>query len=284
MFPIIFSFGPFTLYTFNIFLIVGAVGAAFLFWQRTHAEHFEDDEVFDVMIISTVMALIIARIAYIVLHLTTIFMEWKEWLVVLTKPGFDELTALVVGLWYIWFLSRRKKWDAYELADFATVSISFLLIFVWIGRFFAGTFLGDVTKLPIGVTFPNVFDMRHPSQLYFAFLFLFVYVLLLWIEKKYRFFQWYRAGRHTANSGFVLSIFLSLYGLFHLLMATIDLQQVVVFGIRLDLFFYIVMMFYGLGLLFARSGSNTFSKKKWGKTASTGDSAKRSRVRFWGKK
>lgn len=285
MFPIIFSLGPITLYTFNIFLILGAMGGAFLFWKRTHTEHFEDDEVFDVMIISSVMALVISRIAYIVFHLTTIFMDTKEWIAALTKPGFDEFTALVAGLWYVWFLSKRKKWDAYELADFAAVSVCFLLIFIWVGRFFAGTFLGDVTTLPIGVTFPNVFDSRHPSQLYFAGAFLIIFMILLLLEGRYRFFQWYRAGRHTANSGFVLSIFLFSYGALRLGMAIVDLQQLVIMGVRIDLFLYLLMMFYGVGLLFMRSGLNTFSKKKWksGPVVSSAGTSRRG-MKFWGKK
>lgn len=282
MFPIIFSIGPFTLFTFNIFLLLGVVGGAFVFWRRAHSEHFEDDEVFDVMIISSVMSLIVSRIVYIALHLQTIFMDLKGWMEVISKPGFDEFTALIVGLWYVWFLSRRKKWDAYELADFGAIAVSFTLIFIWIGRFFAGTFVGDVTALPIGMNFPNVFDKRHPTQLYFALGFLLLYIILLWLEKRYRFFQWYRAGKHMANSGFVLSVFLMYYGLIHFLLSFVDVQQMVVLGIRLDLFFYILMMIYGAVLLFLRSGLNTFSKKKWNKgampVASTGGK------RFFGRK
>lgn len=281
MFPVIFSIGPFTLFTFNIFLILGVIGAAFAFWQRAHAEHFEDDQVFDVLIVSSVMALVISRIVYILLHVSTVLMDMKGWMEVISKPGFDELTALVVGLWYVWFLSRRRKWDAYELTDFAAVALSFVLIFIWIGRFFAGTFVGEVTKLPIGVNFPNVFDSRHPTQIYFAIAFLLLYIVLLVIEKKYRFFQWYRAGRHTANSGFVLSIFLMGYGLFHFILSFVDVQQMVVAGIRLDLFFYLVMIVYGGGLLFWRSGLNTFSKKKWSKSAPATPSTKKS---FWRRK
>jgi phosphatidylglycerol:prolipoprotein diacylglycerol transferase len=201
MFPTIFSVGPFTLFTFNIFLILGVVGGAFLFWQRSHAEHFEDDEVFDVMLISSIMALILSRVMYVALHLTTIFMDMKGWLEAIGKPGFDELTALVVGLWYVWFLSRRKKWDAFELADFGAISVCFAFIFIWIGRFFAGTFVGDVTGLPMGVNFPNVFDKRHPTQLYFALCFLLLYIVLLFLEKRYRFFSMVSSGKTYGKLG-----------------------------------------------------------------------------------
>ncbi len=283
MFPIIFSFGPFTLFTFNIFLIIGALGAAFLFWRRAHSEHFEDDEVFDVLIVSSVMALIISRIVYIALHLTTLMMDAKGWIEAVAKPGFDEVTALVVGLWYVWFLSKKRKWDAYELVDCAAVAVSFLMIFIWIGRFFAGTFLGDVTSWPVGITFPNVFDKRHPSQLYFALSFFLVYLLLLFLEKRYRFFEWYRAGRHTANSGFVVAVFLCCYGGIHLVLSFVDLQQTVVLGIRLDLFFYIVMVCYGLSLLFLRSGQNTFAKKKWQGAANPSSDGKKKRLKLFGR-
>lgn len=263
MFPIIFHLGPFTLYTFNIFVLIGALGAAFLFWRRAHAEHFEDDEVFDVLIVSSVMALIVSRVVYIALHLSTLMMDVGGWIEAVSKPGFDEITAIVVGFWYVWFLSKRKKWDTFELVDSAAIGTSFLLVFVWIGRFFAGTFLGDVTSLPIGITFPNVFDSRHPSQLYFALAFFLVYILLLFLEKRYRFFEWYRAGKHTANSGFIVAVFLVCYGAGHLGLSFVDLQQTVVMGVRLDLFFYIIMVCYGLSLIFLRSGQNKLSKKKW---------------------
>lgn len=285
MYPIIFSLGPFTLYTFNIFLIIGVLGAMFLFWQRTHTEHFEDDEVFDVLIISTVMSLLLSRVISMVFSIKTLAMNPTEWLSLIFRPGFDELAAVIVGLWYVWFLSNKRKWDAFELTDFASTALSFLFVFIWVGRFFAGTFLGNVTTLPIGVTFPNVFDSRHPSQLYFAFAFLFIYIVLLWVEKRYRFFRWYRAGRHTANSGFVLSLFLTFYGLVHLALVPFTVDQIVVFGVRLDLFFYIVMILFGLALLFLRSGSNSLNKKKWAKvSAPTTKPVGESRMKLWMKK
>lgn len=284
MFPILFSLGPVTLYTFNVFLFVGALGGAFLYWKRAHTEHFEDDEVFDILIISTIMAVIFSRVTYILLHLTGIPQDFKGVMGAISRPGFDELTVMGVGLFYVWFLSKKRKWDAYEMADFASVSLSFAYVFIWIGRFFSGGFMGQVTALPIGVNFPNVFDKRHPVQLYFALAFFLVYILLLWLEKRYRFFQWYKAGRHTANSGFILALFLIFYGMIHVLFSTLHVEQTVVMGIRLDIFFDFLVMFAGMWILFVRSGLKNTNRKKWPKAAPTQVSAETKRTFFFGKK
>jgi phosphatidylglycerol:prolipoprotein diacylglycerol transferase len=284
MFPVLFSFGPLTFYTFNIFLLLGVVGGAFLFWQRTHAEHFEDDEVFDVILVGGILSVIAARIGYTLFHITVIPSSVQQVVELVTKSGFDEISGMVVGLFYVFVAAKRRKWDAFELADFGAISLSFLFIILWVGRFFAGSYPGDVTSLPIGVNFPNVFDTRHPSQLYFALIFFIVYIMLLALEKQYRFFGWYRGSKQTANSGFLLSLFLIFYGAVHFALSFVQVQQLVILNLRLDLFFYILIFLYGIGLMYWRSGHNPFTKKRWGKNQTTQTNTGGSRLKLWSKK
>lgn len=262
MFPIIFSIGPLTLYTFNIFLVFGILAGSFIFWKRAHEEHFEDDEVFDLLIQSVIFSLVISRVGYVLFHLNDFLQDPFAVLLLFSKPGLDEFTAVFGGLIFLGWQVAKKKWDTFEFLDFASLGLSIYFFFVWVGRFFSGAFIGSVTTFPVAVRFPNVFDQRHPTQLYFAGLFLTFYFFLSWLEKRYRFFEWYKAGKYSAQSGFLNGVFVMGYGFVHLVMTPFHTQQMVIMSVRLDIFMHILLMFFGFVILYVRSGKSNFGKKK----------------------
>jgi len=129
--------------------------------------------------------------------------------------------------------------------------------------------------LPIGINFPNIFDKRHPVQLYFAILFLLLFIFLSWVEKRYRFFEWYKAGKYSAQSGFIVGVTVMGYGLIHLVLTPLHAQELVIMSIRLDIFLHILLLFVGFFILYVRSGKSNFGKKKWGVTKGQEKTAKK---------
>src|SRR5690606_26230191 len=123
-------------------------------------------------------------------------------------------------------------------------------------------FFGTPTKLPWGLVFPGVFEKHHPVQLYVMVFYLFLSWYLSWVEYRYRTFEWYRKGRNTAQTGFLLSIFLITNGFVFSVLSLVSVPSLVVFRVRADVISALGLLLFGVILLYLRSGGQFFSFKR----------------------
>lgn len=254
MLPIIFSLGPFTLRTLTVFSLLALIVAAFLFWRKGREEHYSEMELFDGFLLATVVGTIGARIGFIVINFSEFGLHIWKWFNIVGSPGFNLFIGLVVAGLYIYRYAQRHKWDVFEITDFWVTAVCFGLAIMWLGIFFDGTSFGYATHLPWGMVFPGVFEKHHPVQLYFFILYGLLAYYLSWAEYHYRTFMWYRAGKNTAQTGFLTSIFICLVGLISLVMVIVRPPQLKLFGLGLDVPLYAFLVVFGLGLLIHRSG------------------------------
>jgi prolipoprotein diacylglyceryltransferase len=134
------------------------------------------------------------------------------------------------------------------------MAISAGFIFIWLGAFFDGTNVGNPTRLPWGMNFPALFDRRHPIQLYGMLAYTLLFAFLAWVEPRYRTFNWYRDKKHSAQTGFLFCVACIVYGLVGAIFGLLSPPQLVVFGFPLDIPLRVVIFFYGLLLLYTRTG------------------------------
>src|SRR5476649_2015478 len=203
MFPVLFSIHPVTIYTISVFLVLAFLVSGYVFWRKGREEHYQEEELFDAFLLTTVWGIIWARIGFILLNFSHFQLAPIKWLDVFSYPGTYPLLGLAMGIWFLYQRAKKQKWDENEILDFAVLAISAGLVIVSIGSFFDGSGIGNPTSLPWGVTFPAVFDSRHPTQLYGALFYLLVFVFLNWLEPRYRMFEWYRNKKHSAQTGFL---------------------------------------------------------------------------------
>lgn len=263
MFPILLQLGPLQLSTNTVLLVIGALVGLFLIWKKTRQEHYEVDAVFDALILSAIVGVIGAKVGHIIsitpwLSLTGIETITDAFL----KNGYLEQVGLLTGLGFLYWYLHREKWDAFEFLDFLSPSLALILIFNWVGRFFAGAYLGTVTALPIGLTFPSVFDRRHPLQLYFAVAYLLLFGLLYFFESRYRFFEWYRAKRQTVQSGFLFGFFILYYGLTNAVLSYFSASPLIIISWQMSTILSAVIVGMGIWIIFYRSGHWQRKKNK----------------------
>ncbi len=254
MLPVLFSLGPFSFRTMNLFLVIAFVAAGFLFWRKTREEHYDEAQVFDGFLLSTVFGFVMGRLGFILLNFPQFQLNILKWLDVVNNPGMTILFGLIGAGVYLYRFSVKHKWDVYEILDFWVLGLSCGLGIMWLGLFFDGSGFGYATSLPWGMIFPGVFDKHHPTQLYLTIFFFLIFWYLSWVEYRYRTFSWYRAGKNTAQTGFLTSVFILLTGLVSLLLAFVRQPQISIQGFNLDFFVYLLLMVIGAGLLFSRSG------------------------------
>ena len=262
MWPTIINIGSFRLQSLTLLAILALFFTAFVFWRKGKEEHYDLTELFDAFLLSGFFGVIIGRLAFVLFHWGVFKEDWLQIFNIVQSPGNEPLLALSAAAIYLYFLAKKYKWDAFEVLDFWATSISLGMVFVYLGFFLAGSYAGQLTNVPWGVVIPGTFEKSHPVQLYFMLFYLFLFNYLLKVEYKYRTFDWYRRGKKTAQSGFLLAMFLILTGFFYLLMSMLSLPGMVIRDRVIDPFVYILVLLIGLILLFYRSGRSLRTKRK----------------------
>lgn len=252
MLPILFAIGSFSLKTIIVFIGVSLLTAAFVFWRKGREEHYNEFELMDCFLKALVVSIVVGRISYIFHNFPTLGMSPATWFDFFSHPGIHGLSAIVASMISIYKSAIANKWDAFELLDFWAIALAYGLSVIYFGLFLDGTYYGNRTNLPFGVLFPGLVDKHHPLQLYLASFFTAISVFLSRIEYRYRTFEWYRAGKKAAQTGFLISVFIILLSL--TMIMTNFLKPRNAFLPYLDLAEYAVFLIVGIVMLLKRSG------------------------------
>ncbi|EKE19963.1 MAG: hypothetical protein ACD_8C00076G0010, partial [uncultured bacterium] len=212
--------------------------------------------VLDYLLISFFSALIGGRIGYV------IFYDFQYFLIsplAIISPydssgefvgifGMSYHGALLGVLLGSWIFLKRKKINFLTWADFVVPAVALGYFFGRLGNFFNGELYGRITNSSWGMYFrSDRNNLRHPSQLYEAFLeglFLFV---ILWIFQS-------ASWSKKMPKGFLFSIYLIGYGALRIFAEQFR-QPDPQIGILLDHFtlgqlLSLVMIFGGVVILF----------------------------------
>jgi prolipoprotein diacylglyceryltransferase len=258
MFPVILSFGPITIYSLQVMIVVAVFFGLFAFWRKTKEEHYDEMMVFDGVLMSLLVGFLLARAVFIVTFFSRFGFNVLSWIDIFSHPGFN-LSALFAGsALYLYHYSQEKKWDAYEILDFWSVGMSISLAIIWFGYWLSGIGFGTATNLPVGMVFTGLLETHHPIQLYYVVFFVVLAWFLSWVEYRYRTFRWYRGHKNTAQTGFLISVMALASGWWALLLLPITIAPSYFFGIRLDALLAVAMLLGGAYLLHKRSGQNMF--------------------------
>ena len=111
-----------------------------------------------------------------------IFMPWKGGL-----ASHGGAIALLLGMW--WFSARYGKKNDFDflwLMDRLVIAVAFAGCLIRIGNLFNSEIYGDVTTLPWGFVFElrGETEPKHPTQLYEAFSYLILGLVLLWVYAR----------------------------------------------------------------------------------------------------
>jgi len=254
MYPTLVQLGPFSLRTLSVFLILAFITTAFLFWRKTKDEHYADDQIFDAFLLSSIVGFISGRLGYIASQFDVFGFNVLKWFDVVSFPGINGAVALMVAAVFLYRYASKKKWDVFELLDYWVLAVAGGLALLYVGLFFDGTNYGVATTLPWGVVFPGLQEPHHPTQLYYAVFFLLLSWYLARLEYTYRTFAWYRAGRTSAEPGFLLSVFFIASAIFYFAMTWIKVPIFTFFALNIDRVLAVIAVVAGSILLLYRSG------------------------------
>lgn len=193
MHPILFQFGPITIFSYGILIACGFGSALWLAGKEGVRRGVDEKSIHDLGSLVLVAALVGSRALYVILEWSQFadeplraFAIWEGGLVFYG----GLLLAVPSAIWFI----RRSRLPVWITTDLAAPCVSLGQFFGRLGCFFAGCCYGAETSAPWAVTFSNPSGLAplgvslHPTQLYSAvgnlFLFLFLYY---WARPRQRF-------------------------------------------------------------------------------------------------
>ena len=254
MLPILFTIGSFSLRTSTVLVLLAFFLAGFVLWRKAREEHYPEDQVFDMFLLSTLFGVLGARLGYIFFHFGQFNSSPAQWFDIFSNAGFNGLIGIILAGYYCYRFAQSKKWDGFEMLDFWTISLSLGLSVLYFGQFLDGSGVGYPTSLPVGVQFAGIFEPVHPVQLYQSLFFLVLYVYLSRVELQYRNFQWYRSGKKSAQTGFLVAMALVTGGLFYFFLTFFKPPMIEILSTNVDQLLSLFIFAVGALVLFHRSG------------------------------
>ncbi len=182
MYPILFHFGPLTIYSYGFFLAIAYLAGTFFFWREGRKRGYKEEKLIDFSVVILLSAIIGGRILYSLINFNLfstnfwrIFYFWEG--------GFAYYGSFILVFLAGAYLIRKWKWDFFQVADIAVQAVLLATFFGKIGSFLAGNDYGAITKFPLGVVYTFLEGPRHPVQIYEAIFSLVLFIFL------YRFYQ-----------------------------------------------------------------------------------------------
>ena len=253
MYPVLFSLGPITLYSFGLFAFFAFLFGSFVFWKRGREANLTEEDLFDGIILVTICGLLAARFTYILLHFQRFGFSLLHWLSFVSIPGFTFYGGLVGGGIALWLTGRHKRWSFYSVADIVVTSLSLVQAIGWLGALFSGFGYGKETTR-LGIVFPGSTAPRFPTQVLWMLGFVLLFIFLWKVEQRYRTFDWYRGKKAGTQTGFLTFIYLIVLGLLQIFIAQLQEARVYWFGVVPEIWIGCLLMITGSIGLYWRSG------------------------------
>ncbi len=212
MHPILFQFGPVTIYTYGVLVATGVMLTLWVAWRQAPRAGLDPAKVWNVGIYGILVALLVAKIWLIA----------SDWDYFSSNPReiFSSATLESGGTFYGGLLGAVltlilyayfQKMSGMRLADVYAAAFPLGHAIGRLGCFAAGCCFGKPTTMPWGVTFSSEAAARisgtplgvplHPTQLYESGAEFLNFLFLIWLGRRQRF------------TGQLTGAYLILYGL-----------------------------------------------------------------------
>ena len=258
MLPILFQFGPLTIYSFGVFMALAAVAAAWVVHAELKRKGYNPELASTMVFAAAIGGLVGARILFIV-------EDWSNflrspWDFIFTGAGFTWYGGFLGGVLGVSWVVRKNKIPWLKAADIAAPALAIAYGVGRLGCHVAGDGdWGTVTDVPWGVAYTNAIigwvdpatgipyppGVRvHPTPIYEFLESVLIFGILWGLRKK------------DYAPGTMFWLYLALSGLARLVVEFWRLNPVFAFGLTEAQWFGVLMIFVGLWQL-VKSGTVT---------------------------
>lgn len=204
--PELFKIGTISVKGYGTMMAIGILSGLILLYYRAKKKGYNEDNIFDMSIITVLAGIIGGKLFYILTNIKNIIKD-PSIIIKDAGNGFVVYGSIILGAVAILLYCKIKKWNVMDILDLCIPSVALGQGFGRIGCFLAGCCYGKETTLPIGITFNNSpfapsGEKLFPTELISSgFDFLLALVLLLYAEKH----------KNDESKGKVFGIYLIAY-------------------------------------------------------------------------
>lgn len=185
MCPILFHFGPVTVYSYGLMFAVAVIAATWLLSRDAARQGISGEVIYDLAFWVVVSGIAGARVYYLLLYPETFQDNWLE-IFMLQKGGLAFQGGFIAAVPTVLIFFKRKKLPPLMMLDLMAPYGALAHGIGRVGCFLNGCCFGREAgaSVPWGLYFP-VHDARlHPTQLYETFGLFVVYFILRMIQKR----------------------------------------------------------------------------------------------------
>ncbi|MBR0423626.1 MAG: prolipoprotein diacylglyceryl transferase [Clostridia bacterium] len=165
--PILAQIGDITIHWYGVIIAVGFVLAYIYIVSQRKKYNLKIDEISDFTFISSVLAIIFARIYYVVFYPGDFYIKNPQEIIKISNGGIAIYGAAIGGFLGILIFCKIKKRKLLPILDITCIGLTIgQLIGRW-GNFVNQEAFGTITNLPWGMASENTnFQTVHPCFLY----------------------------------------------------------------------------------------------------------------------
>ncbi len=223
MIPYLLEAGPIKISTIGVFLALSFVLSSFLLWRNLR-DDYPEEGILTLTIYLFILGTIGARLVYIMENFGDFGFNIDRWFFWNRYPGFSFLGGVLGGFFFLSWWSRKKSWDFWLIADWATFAFLMVGFLSGLGGYFSTGQRFDLFRLSISAV---------------------TLVLAIFFHYCYRKFSWYKSGMLGFVACLSLAIFFIGLGILELLLRS---------GIYWEKFIWWFLGLTALLLLYKRSG------------------------------
>ena len=255
--PIAFTLGPLYIRWYSLSYIFGIL-ISWLIINKILLKHKKNlnNQIFNELINYLIIGIIFGgRLGYVIFYNLDFYITNPIEILKIWNGGMSFHGGLIGIIIASYLFSKKNKKDIFIFLDLVSIAAPIGILFGRISNFINGELVGKVTNSDWGVFFPNYDNkLRHPSQLYEAFLegiILFILMNLIFFNKNYKI-------------GTCSFIFLILYGCFRItseIFREPDIQIGYLFGhVSMGMLLSAIMILIGFLIYFKRNDETKSQK------------------------
>lgn len=184
--PILFELGSITIHSWGAVVAAAFAIALYLMYRDSKRVKIDPAKVLDFGLLTLVLALLGARLMYVLLDIGH-FVNNPAEILMLQNGGLSIHGGLIGGLIAGIIFTRRNNISFFRLADLTAAPLILGQAIGRLGCFLAGICYGKITELPWAIKFEGIPGLRHPTQLYESGLDFMIFAFLWAYRKKIRF-------------------------------------------------------------------------------------------------
>jgi len=186
--PVFLRLGPVQLRWYGLMYMLSFIIGYFLLRGNAKRRKLDltSDDLYDLLFFLILGVMIGGRLGYVLFYDLPAYISDPLSIFKIWQGGMSFHGGFIGVVLAALYISRKKKWNFWEIADLVSVAVPVGLGLGRIGNFINGELFGRPTNVPWGMVFPDGGEMpRHPSQLYEALLEgLVLFLILRWLFRK----------------------------------------------------------------------------------------------------